>query len=195
LIGCRSCEPADNNRVLELDRPLPKADWARQLGGRNGVSMPPAPHPAEESVANAGPWEPAVLEVVSYQHLGDNWDGYGAEAPSREVLESAIGLAYAYLQNGVEPPYRVSPGVAGSVIFEWQQPDGTYIHGRDRRAAACRSHGDRAGKTRAAVGTSHGVKKAVHGRTRPRWGQRGPPRHPTVLDLMTSKTSPPTVKF
>ena len=109
-----------------LERSLPKEDWARQLVARNGVSTSRAGHPAEMPDPDAGPWEPVVREIISYQHLADNWDGYGAEAPSREILESAIGLAYTYRQNGVEPPYRVSPGVAGSVIFEWQYPDGSY---------------------------------------------------------------------
>ena len=110
-----------------LDRPLPKEDWARQVGRPNGaVCMPAARRPAENPAADAGPWEPAVQEIASYQGLGHNWDGYGAEAPPRAVLESAIGLAYTYHQNGVEPPHRVSPGVAGSVIFEWQHADGTY---------------------------------------------------------------------
>ncbi len=112
--------------MLVLDRPLSKEDWARQFGAQNGVSTPLASRSAEKPVADAGPWQPVVQEIVSYQNLGDNWDGYGAEAPSRAVMESAIGLAYAYYQNGVEPPHRVSPGVAGSVIFEWQHPDGTY---------------------------------------------------------------------
>jgi hypothetical protein len=109
-----------------LDCPILKEDWVHEVGERNGISTPPIGHPPEEPGADAGPWQPAVQEVVSYQHLGDNWDGYGAEAPSREVLQSAIGLAYTYHQNGVEPPHRVAPGVAGSVIFEWQLPDGTY---------------------------------------------------------------------
>ena|SRR5947199_7423204 len=109
-----------------LDCPIREKDWVHEVRARNGVSVPPAEHAAGNPGADAGPWEPAVQEIVSYQHLGTNWDGYGAEAPCREVLESAIGLAYTYYQNGVEPPHRVAPGVAGSVIFEWQLPDGTY---------------------------------------------------------------------
>jgi hypothetical protein len=112
--------------VLVLDRPIAKEDWAHQTGERNGIAAPSAGQSGDKPLADAGPWQPAVQEIVSYQHLGDNWDGYGAEPPSREVLQSAIGLAYTYYQDGVEPPYRVAPGVAGSVIFEWQLADGTY---------------------------------------------------------------------
>lgn len=109
-----------------LDFPIPKATWIHEVGARNGICEPPAKQPADRAVADAGPWEQAVREIISYQHLSNDWDGYGAEAPRREVLESAIGLAYTYSQNGVDPPDRVAPGVAGSVIFEWQRQDGTY---------------------------------------------------------------------
>ncbi len=109
-----------------LQCPIPKEDWVREVGERNGVSAPAAGHRVEKPVADAGPWEPAVQKIVQFQHLGDDWDGFGAKAPSRELLESAIGLAYTFSQKGVGPPHRVVPGVDGSVIFEWQNPDGTY---------------------------------------------------------------------
>ena len=79
-----------------------------------------------DKVEDAGPWEPAVQEIVGFQNLGDDWDGFGAESPSRDVLASAIGLAYCLYQDGVDPPHRVSPGACGSIIFEWQDADGTY---------------------------------------------------------------------
>ena len=50
----------------------------------------------------------------------------GAKAPTKELLASAIGLAYVLHEKEVEPPCRVVPGLEGSVIFEWQFPDGTY---------------------------------------------------------------------
>jgi hypothetical protein len=108
-----------------LDCRILKEDWVHEISMHDGVSGAVAQAP-QPNVADAGPWAPAVKEIVSYQHLGNNWDGYGAEAPCREVLASAIGLAYTYHQQGVGPPQRVAPGVAGSVIFEWQHPDGTY---------------------------------------------------------------------
>jgi hypothetical protein len=109
-----------------LDCPILKEDWVHRVGGRNGIPAPSAEPPAEKPVPDAGPWEPAVQKIVGFQHLGDNWDGFGAKAPSRELLESAIGLAYTLYQKGVDPPQRVAPGVDGSVIFEWQDADGTY---------------------------------------------------------------------
>src|SRR6266849_9627577 len=88
-------------RVMRvLERPIAKNAWAREIGARNGVSRSAPETQTKKPVEDAGPWEPAVQEIISYQHLGDNWDGYGALAPSREVLESAIGLAYTYYQDG-----------------------------------------------------------------------------------------------
>ena len=101
-------------------------DWAQEVSQRNGVALSPGREPGKEQFEDAGPWEPAVQKIVSFQKLGDNWDGFGADGPSREVVESAIGLAYCFLEDGVDPPHRVAPGVCGAVIFEWQDADGTY---------------------------------------------------------------------
>jgi hypothetical protein len=109
-----------------LNCPIPKEDWVHEVGGRNGVSVPPGEHTAREPVADAGPWEPTVQKIVEFRDLGDDWDGLGARAPSRELLESAIGLAYTFSQKGVDPPHVVVPGLDGSVSFEWQDPDGSY---------------------------------------------------------------------
>ena len=109
-----------------LDCRLPKAAWASAVGALNGDSASRPEYSAKEPDADAGPWEPAVEKIVELRHLSDDWDGFGAKAPSRELLESAIGLAYTFYQNGVDAPHRVVAGVDGSVIFEWQDPDGTY---------------------------------------------------------------------
>jgi hypothetical protein len=98
-----------------LDCPIPKEDWLHEVGERNGVSVPPAEQPANKAAADAGPWEPAVQKIVAFQHLGDDWDGLGAKAPSRELLESAVGLAYLFYERGVDPPHCVVPGLDGSV--------------------------------------------------------------------------------
>src|SRR2546430_17174120 len=105
-----------------LDCPISKKDWNEEVGALNGASAADKKRP----VANAGAWEPAVQKVVGFQHLGDDWDGLGAKAPSRELLESAVDLAYVLFQKGVDPPHATVPGVDGSVTFEWQDADGTY---------------------------------------------------------------------
>ena len=110
-----------------LNCPIPKEAWAHEVGERNGVSVPPANHPARKPTEDAGPWEPAVRKIAEFQHLGDDWDGLGAVAPSRELLESAIGLAYLFSEKGVDPPHCVVPGLDGSVNLEWQDPDGTIV--------------------------------------------------------------------
>jgi hypothetical protein len=109
-----------------LDFPIPKAAWAHEVGERDGGPLKPAEQPAVDLRADAGPWWPAVQKIADFQHLGDDWDGFGAKVPSRELLETAIGLAYVFNQKGVDPAHRVVPGVDGTVIFEWQDPGGGY---------------------------------------------------------------------
>ena len=110
--------------MLLLDCPIRKTDWDQEISERNGFVF--LREDEKKPVEDAGPWEPAVQEIIAYQQLQPNWDGYGAQVPSREVLESAIGLAYCFYEKGVDPPHRVAPGVTGSVIFEWQDRDGAY---------------------------------------------------------------------
>ncbi len=109
---------------------IPEQAWLKEAGQRNGSSTAPARlqdgNGNQKVVANAGSWEPAVQTIVDMEHLGDDWDGQGARAPSHEMLVSAIGLAYTLLHNGMDPPTSVVPGLEGSVIFEWQPPDGTF---------------------------------------------------------------------
>src|SRR4051812_10769614 len=108
-----------------LNCPIPKEDWVHEIGTRNGVSVPPAEYSTEKPVAGAESWEAAIRKIVEFQKLGDDWDGLGAVAPSRELLASAIGLAILFSDKGVDPPHCVVPGLDGSVNLEWQDPDGT----------------------------------------------------------------------
>jgi hypothetical protein len=109
-----------------LDYPVPEIDW-QVAGKRNGISAPPVPnHQGNETIQSAGAWEPTIQKIVAFQHLGENWDGLAAAPPDHGVLASAIGLAYIFHEREVEPPHRVVPGLEGSVIFEWQFPDGLY---------------------------------------------------------------------
>jgi len=109
-----------------LDYPIPKQNWSQEVNVLNAASQAGAGKPAAGPIKDAGPWETAVQKIVGFQNLEDDWDGQGAKAPSRDLLESAIGLAYTYNHNGVPPPQCVVPGIDGSVVFEWQHPDGTF---------------------------------------------------------------------
>jgi len=106
-------------------RQIARKNWSQEVAERNGVSLLSADRSRNELPGNAGPWEPIVRKIVEFQHLGDDWDGLGAVAPSRELLESAIGLAYLLSENGVAPPRCVVAGLDGSVNLEWQESDGT----------------------------------------------------------------------
>jgi hypothetical protein len=126
--GCRPDQESFSMTLL-LDRSIREENWRKEADERNSTSTAPARlhgSNGQQTVPNAGPWEPAVQKMVAFQYLGDDWDGQGARVPSKEVLQSAIGLAYTLYQQGVEAPSRVVPGPEGSVIFEWQDPDGTY---------------------------------------------------------------------
>jgi hypothetical protein len=109
-----------------LDCPIAKENWLEEVRQRNGFAPIFPEQPTKTRVPDAGAWEPAVQKILGFQHLQEDWDGFGAQAPSREVLESAIGLAYCLLEKGVDPPHRVVASTAGEVVLEWQDPDGTY---------------------------------------------------------------------
>src|SRR5260370_22104368 len=112
-----------------LDCRIPKNDWVQEVSERNGISMPPGNKPVEKPAEDAGPWQRTVQKLVEFQHLGDDWDGFGAKAPSRELLAVAIGLAYLLYEKGVEPPQAVVPGLDGSAKLEGQDTDGSNADG------------------------------------------------------------------
>ncbi len=110
--------------------PVPAQDWRDKSYRWQGDAprMTPSTRPGQmpEATPDADRWQTIVAEVVALQHLGDNWDGLSAVAPARELLESAVGLAYVLCENGMAPPSAVAPGLDGTVTFEWQAPDGTF---------------------------------------------------------------------
>jgi hypothetical protein len=111
-----------------LERPVSRLAWLNEAGRRNGPSsaITNGAGASQRDISNAGSWESTVLKLVEFQHLGDNWDGLGAPAPSAELVASAIGLAYLLYENGMEPPSAVAPGLDCAVNLEWHDPDGTF---------------------------------------------------------------------
>ena len=72
-------------------------------------------------------WDKRMEELEGLRHTQDDWDGQGATAPSSGHLDSAITLAQFLLRHGVDAPSCVVPGVNGTVIFEWQGENGSYL--------------------------------------------------------------------
>jgi hypothetical protein len=106
---------------------IPANHWRKKMPQFNGRLSRTVPS-GNGAIAGAQAygWEPMIDRIVAMQHLGDDWDGLGAEAPSRELLESAIGLAYLLEENGMEPAHAVSPGPSGTVLMVWENSDGSY---------------------------------------------------------------------
>jgi hypothetical protein len=108
---------------------IPEQTWLKEAAVRNEAC--PAGNRRRgvakaQEVSAATRWESIVARIEAFQHLKDNGDSQGPQAPTAELLTSAIGLACTLHQQGVEAPTRVVPGPVGSVIFEWQDLDGTY---------------------------------------------------------------------
>jgi hypothetical protein len=106
-----------------MDCPIPEKAWHHERGECNG--MPAVARRVQKTMEDAGPWESTIQKILEFQNLRDDWDGLGAVAPSAELLQSAIRLAYLFHEKQIDPPHCVIPGLDGSVNFEWQAPDGT----------------------------------------------------------------------
>ena len=67
------------------------------------------------------------LEQFRVEYTQDDWDGQGAPAISREVLDRAALLARSLHSQGVLAPSWVLPSVQRSVGFEWDLEHGVSI--------------------------------------------------------------------
>ena len=61
-----------------------------------------------------------VARVQSFRNLGADWDGYGAEAPSAEIVDLAFDAITAFDHRGCLPT-RVMPGVANDIAMLWER--------------------------------------------------------------------------
>jgi hypothetical protein len=116
--------------LLRIPRPIPKQDWLQKTNQSDiAFSMPAPLHDGErERVGATQPegWEAAIGRLAAMRELADDWDGLGAAAPSHDLLASAIGLAHLLQERGLPAPRAVAPSTAGTVLLDWQEPDGTY---------------------------------------------------------------------
>ncbi|MBI3461934.1 MAG: hypothetical protein HY000_02600 [Planctomycetes bacterium] len=106
-----------------LANAIPEKDW-KDASPSNGYL--PFVTSGGGTIEDQGTWRSAIDQIAAMQNLGDDWDGLGATAPSREVLECAIGLAHLFQQRNVEPPSCVVPSTAGTVVLIWHFKDGSY---------------------------------------------------------------------
>ena len=67
-----------------------------------------------------GRWDQITDNLLGMLTLKNDWDGLGAEAPSREIVESSIRLAESLRRTGFLCPSRVGAGPNGTILFEWQ---------------------------------------------------------------------------
>jgi hypothetical protein len=104
-----------------LEASIPIEVWTRKTS-QNGFGE----NPASETDDNEAAWASTLHSIRLLGSLEENWDGQGAAAPAKDLLASAIGLAHLFAGRGLSPPDRVVPGIEGTVILEWQMPDGAY---------------------------------------------------------------------
>jgi hypothetical protein len=114
-----------------LTRPVPAQAWQAAAGGATGTDLPrttAAGPPVDSAVAgiDADRWQKIIVEIVAMQQLDNDWDGPGALAPSRELLDSALGLAHLLKAAGTKAPSVALAATDGSVNFVWHGPDGLY---------------------------------------------------------------------
>ena len=67
-------------------------------------------------------WPRQLSRIAKLKLLKDNWDGEGAIAPSRELLQSLAHLLRIHQENGYPAPSRIVPTVDGIIAIEWQMP-------------------------------------------------------------------------
>jgi hypothetical protein len=68
-------------------------------------------------------WDRIIRKMHAMFLLGDDWDGMGAKAPSRDIVFAALELACGLREVYDYPaPTRVAPTPAGTIGLEWQEP-------------------------------------------------------------------------
>jgi hypothetical protein len=110
-----------------LEFAIPEQDWLNYAGrgNKNGPVNPKQAGGKAENV-DADQWQDITRKIEGFRKLGPNWDGLGAQPPSNELLDSAIGLVRLWCGRDLVPPVRVLPGTAGTVVFEWQGDAGAF---------------------------------------------------------------------
>ncbi len=72
-------------------------------------------------------WKKCIDSIMAIRELEADWDGQGTEAPTPEVVDSALILAIMLRERKVRPPSWTVQGVRGDISLEWQWRDQTTL--------------------------------------------------------------------
>ena len=108
--GSRSAMATESPKILTTSQ-TSVPSWA------NVPAPAVTPEPGRKS-----PWDRVIEQLNTMMSLGDDWDGMGAEAPSRAVILSGIDLVGVFRSRGYPAPTRVAATPSGTVGLEWQVP-------------------------------------------------------------------------
>lgn len=87
-----------------------------------GVAQRPMVSPAATStdIRAIQAWRDRDFELASIRELGQNWDGYGADAPSVALMDAAaLFLAVCKDINYTNPPVRIALSASGFLSVDW----------------------------------------------------------------------------
>lgn len=66
-------------------------------------------------------WGDVTDELIDISQLNDDWDGMGATAPARALVQNCFDLArVSREQCKLPPPDMIRPTPDGNISFEWQ---------------------------------------------------------------------------
>lgn len=68
-----------------------------------------------------------VVRLASFADLKDNWNSYGAEAPSKLAIETANRIA-GTLHESFLAPTRIAPSVVGGIGISIKNPEGRKVY-------------------------------------------------------------------
>ena len=69
-------------------------------------------------------WDSIAAQIDAIGRFQDDWDGAGSPAPDPGAVVGAAKLALAMKAQGYQVPGRVTPGLNGTICFEWHTAAG-----------------------------------------------------------------------
>ena len=81
--------------------------------------------PASWDIAtdDAPTWARAIDSLLSLRGYEDDWDGQGAVAPAKALVDTATAFATRVLARTSPPPDLAVPSVNGEIALEWHDED------------------------------------------------------------------------